>query len=159
VSYGSGSRLSAKLGSGIATCPMSLDLTSQLRWAPALPHVLWLRTSPPPDWCELQRCHLSHGSMWAMSFNIMKKPSKPSCVASLACSQRMRACLQGTSRQGHHAPARRAGRQYSQYLQGVWTCIYNVAIIQLQCNASTMDHSPDTAKVPSDSTTRHHTTD
>ncbi len=58
-------------------------------------------------------------------FNIMKKPSKPSCVARLACSQRMHPCLQGTSRQGHHAPARRAARQYSQYLQGVWTCGYS----------------------------------
>jgi hypothetical protein len=37
----------AEVGSGAATCPMALDLASRLRWAPALPHVLWLRTSPP----------------------------------------------------------------------------------------------------------------
>jgi hypothetical protein len=123
VSYGSGPRLSTEVGSNAATCPMTLDLTSQLRWAPALPHVLWLQTSPltrgelwcchmsydsgprlpdevgssaavcpialdltyrlrwtltlphilwlrtsPPDWGGLRRCHVSHDSLWATCF-------------------------------------------------------------------------------------------
>jgi hypothetical protein len=29
-----------------ATCPTAPDLTSQLRWAPMLPRVIWLQTSP-----------------------------------------------------------------------------------------------------------------
>jgi hypothetical protein len=40
---------------------MSPDLVSPLRWAPALPHFLWLRTSPP-DRGGLRRCHVSYGS-------------------------------------------------------------------------------------------------
>jgi hypothetical protein len=35
MSYGSGPRLPAKVGSGAATCPMAPDLASRLRWAPA----------------------------------------------------------------------------------------------------------------------------
>jgi hypothetical protein len=46
-SYGSELRLLAEVGSGDATCPMAPDLASRLRWAPTLPRVLWLRTSPP----------------------------------------------------------------------------------------------------------------
>jgi hypothetical protein len=42
-------------------CPMASDLASRLRWAPVLPHVLWLRTSPPG--CGgFRRCHVSYGS-------------------------------------------------------------------------------------------------
>jgi hypothetical protein len=44
--YGSGPRLPVELGSNAATCPMAPDLASQLRWAPTLPRVIWLRTSP-----------------------------------------------------------------------------------------------------------------
>jgi hypothetical protein len=46
VSYGSRRRLPAKVGSGATMYPMALDLASQLRWAPALPRAIWLRTSP-----------------------------------------------------------------------------------------------------------------
>jgi hypothetical protein len=42
-------------------CPMALDLTSRLKWAPALPRVLYLRTSPP-NRGGLRRCHVSYGS-------------------------------------------------------------------------------------------------
>jgi hypothetical protein len=42
VSYGSGPRLPAKMGSGATMCPMTPDVASRLRWAPALPCVLWL---------------------------------------------------------------------------------------------------------------------
>jgi hypothetical protein len=34
--------LSTEVGSGAATCPAALGHTSWLRWAPALPRVLWL---------------------------------------------------------------------------------------------------------------------
>jgi hypothetical protein len=62
VSYSYGSRLSAQVGSGAATCVMALDLTSRLRWAPVLPHALWLRTSSP-SWGGLRRCHVSYDSI------------------------------------------------------------------------------------------------
>jgi hypothetical protein len=47
VPYGSEPHLPVEVGSGVATCPMALELASRLRWAPALPRVLWLRSSPP----------------------------------------------------------------------------------------------------------------
>jgi hypothetical protein len=59
-----------------------------------------------------------------------------------------------STRRGHHASVRRAGWQYSQYMQGVRTCIYSAFTVRLQCDANTMDHSP---TVPSNSTVRHHT--
>jgi hypothetical protein len=46
VSYGSGPRLQAEVGSGATMCPMAPDLASQLRWALVLPHALQFRTSP-----------------------------------------------------------------------------------------------------------------
>jgi hypothetical protein len=61
VSRGSGPHLPVEVGSGAVTCPMAPDLTSQSRWALALPHVLRLRTSPP-DWGEFWCCHVSYGS-------------------------------------------------------------------------------------------------
>jgi hypothetical protein len=55
-----GPRLPTK-GSGVATCPAAPNLASLSRTAPVLPHVPWLRTSPP---CQggLRYCHVSHGS-------------------------------------------------------------------------------------------------
>jgi hypothetical protein len=47
MSYGSGPHLSAKVGSSAATCPMTPDLTSRLRWASMQPCILWLQTLPP----------------------------------------------------------------------------------------------------------------
>jgi hypothetical protein len=44
--YDSGPRLPVEMGFGAATCPMTLDLTSRLRWALALPRAPQLRTSP-----------------------------------------------------------------------------------------------------------------
>jgi hypothetical protein len=38
---------------------MAPDLPSQLKWAPALPCVIWLRTSPT-GWGGLRRCHVSY---------------------------------------------------------------------------------------------------
>jgi hypothetical protein len=45
----------------VAMCPVAMNPASLQRWAPVLPHVLWLRTSPPCRdglWC----CHVSYGS-------------------------------------------------------------------------------------------------
>jgi hypothetical protein len=42
-----GTHLSAEVGSGIATCPTTPDLASLTRWASALQHLPWPRTSPP----------------------------------------------------------------------------------------------------------------
>jgi hypothetical protein len=47
VSYGSGPRLPAKVGSGTATCPTAPEPTSLMRWALVLPCVQRLRTPPP----------------------------------------------------------------------------------------------------------------
>jgi hypothetical protein len=46
--------------------------------------------------------------------------------------QRTRARFQDASHQSHHMPTRRAGRQCSQYLQGMRTCIYSVATVRRQ---------------------------
>jgi hypothetical protein len=40
VPYSSGRHFPIKVGSDAVTCPMPPDLTSQLRWAPTLPHIL-----------------------------------------------------------------------------------------------------------------------
>jgi hypothetical protein len=45
----------------VATCPTAPDLTSILRWAPALPHVLQLWTLAPRRGA-LRRCHASRNS-------------------------------------------------------------------------------------------------
>jgi hypothetical protein len=42
VSFVSEPHLPAEVGSGTAKCPMGPDLTSQLRWAPVQPCVLWV---------------------------------------------------------------------------------------------------------------------
>jgi hypothetical protein len=47
VSSGSGPRHPVKVGSDAITCPVAPDHTTLLRWAPMLPRVQWLRTSPP----------------------------------------------------------------------------------------------------------------
>jgi hypothetical protein len=47
VSHSPGPCLPNEEGSDAAACPMTLDLTSQPRRAPALPHVPQLRTPPP----------------------------------------------------------------------------------------------------------------
>jgi hypothetical protein len=67
MSYGSRPRLSTEVGSDAATCPMTLGLASRLRWAPALPCVLWVRTSLP-GWGGLGHCHVSHSSLRATCF-------------------------------------------------------------------------------------------
>jgi hypothetical protein len=61
VPYGFGPYLPTEVGSSATTCPMALDLTSRLRWALALPCVLWLWTSPPA-WGGLGRYHVPYGS-------------------------------------------------------------------------------------------------
>jgi hypothetical protein len=61
VSYGSRPHVLVEVGSDTGMCPAILDLTSRLRWAPMLPHVLWLRTSPL-GWGGLWRYHMSHAS-------------------------------------------------------------------------------------------------
>jgi hypothetical protein len=61
VSYGSGSYLPTREGSGAATCPAALDPASLHERALTLPRVPRLRILPP---CSrgLQRCHVSHGT-------------------------------------------------------------------------------------------------
>jgi hypothetical protein len=84
VYYGSRPRLPSGVGSGAATCPMTLDLPSRLRWAPMLSCVLWLRTSPP-GWGGLRCCHVSRGSLWAADLKHKEKHSSPTYAARHAC--------------------------------------------------------------------------
>jgi hypothetical protein len=85
VSYGSRPHLSAEVGSGVATCSMALDLTSQLRWALTQLHTLWLWTSPPGRG-GLRCYHVSRGSLWVVSFKHKEKPSRSACAARHACA-------------------------------------------------------------------------
>jgi hypothetical protein len=65
VSYGSRPCLSVGEGSSGASSPMVLDPPPQLKRAPTLSHVPWLRTcSPHSGW--LRCCHMSHGSRRAL---------------------------------------------------------------------------------------------
>jgi hypothetical protein len=72
VHYSSGPHLLDEVGSGVAMCPVALDLTSRLRWALVLPHVLWLRTQPL-DHGGSQCYHASRGHQWVMGLNYIKK--------------------------------------------------------------------------------------
>jgi hypothetical protein len=72
VPYSSGPHLPVKVGSDAVTCPMASDLTSQLRWAPTLSRVLWLRTLPP-DQGGSRCCHASRGPQWAVGLRYIKK--------------------------------------------------------------------------------------
>jgi hypothetical protein len=58
MSRGPGPHLLAKLSSGVVTCSSALDLAFLPRWAPALPYVPQLRTSPP---CRggFRCCHMA----------------------------------------------------------------------------------------------------
>jgi hypothetical protein len=47
MTYGSKSRLLAKVGSDAATCPTALEPASLMRWAPTLSRVQRLQTPPP----------------------------------------------------------------------------------------------------------------
>jgi hypothetical protein len=49
VSRGPGPRLLTELSSGAATCSLAPDLASLSMWAPALPHIPWLRALPPRE--------------------------------------------------------------------------------------------------------------
>jgi hypothetical protein len=149
VYYGSGPCFSTEVGSDAALCPMAPDLTSRLRWALEPPCVLWLWTSPP-DWGGLWCCHVSCGSG---SHLLTRAGSEAAMCPTAPCGPRVlsikkslaympmqqvthvpntRTCFWGASHQGHHAPARRAGRQYSQYLQGVRTYIYSAPTVRRQ---------------------------
>jgi hypothetical protein len=61
MSYNVRSCLSAREGSGAATCPTALNPASLLRRAPTLPHVPQLQILPPYSG-GLRRCHVSCGS-------------------------------------------------------------------------------------------------
>jgi hypothetical protein len=89
VPRGSGPHLLTEVDFGAAICPMNLDLASRLRWALALPCILWLWTSPP-DWGGLWRCHMSRGSLCVAGLKYKEKSSRLVCAAKHVCSQRMR---------------------------------------------------------------------
>jgi hypothetical protein len=49
VPYGSEPHLPTEMGSSASMCPMALDLTSRLRWAPVLPHARSSRLHLPSE--------------------------------------------------------------------------------------------------------------
>jgi hypothetical protein len=189
VSYAFGPHLPTEVGSDAATCHMAPDLTSQLRRALTLPRVLWLQTSPPswcelrcyhvcygsgphlpgerapvlpsvlwlwtsaPDWGELRRCHVSYGSKSHLLVEV--------------CSDAVTSVQLGTYVPNARTHVFKAlDIRVIMSLQDVWAGITvnackacrQTATVQLQCSVSTMDHSPCTATVPSDSTARCYTT-
>jgi hypothetical protein len=61
MSCSSGPHLPAEAGSSATTCPTAPNLASLSGWVLALPHVLYLRASPPGQG-GLRCCRVSHGS-------------------------------------------------------------------------------------------------
>jgi hypothetical protein len=86
VSSSSELRLPTEEGSSAAICPSALDLASLLMRALVLPHVLWLRTSPPYRG-ELQCCHVSNNSGPRLpaeeGFSITTHPTAPDLDSAL----------------------------------------------------------------------------
>jgi hypothetical protein len=133
-----------------------------------LSRVLYLRILPPGTG-GFQRCQVSYGSgshlLIEMDSGTTTYPAVP-CWPRASRIKKSLAVL--TVQLGMHVPnarkfprrltgpARRTGMQRSQY-QGVQTGIYSAAIVRLQCDVNTMDHSPSTATVPSGSIARCHT--
>jgi hypothetical protein len=131
---------------------MAPDLTSRLRWSPALLHVIWLRTSPY-GWGCLRHCHVSYGSIWAASFKHKEKPSRSSCAARHTCFNahahvsktphiRVIICLQDVQ---------------AVSVVNICKACGHASIVRLQYDTNTMNHSVGTAIVPNDSTARCHT--
>jgi hypothetical protein len=149
------------IGSNTATCPVAPDLASWLRWAPALPRVLWLRTSPlnrgrlqtlPPNQGGFRCCYTSHDSQWVVGLRYIKKglvglamplvtrvskarphvSEAPDTLAIMAC----KTCGQAAPLM----PARRAD-------------------MRLQCCAGPVDHTQDTTTVQGDPTGWYHAGD
>jgi hypothetical protein len=155
MSYGSGPHLSTDVGSGAAMCPIALNLISQLRWAPALPRVLWLRTLPPSQgesWC----CHASRCHQWVMGLRYIKKG-----LARLP--MQLGSCVSKSHVHVLNAPDVRAIMD----LQDMWTggtfnackTCGQTTIVQLQCSVDPVDHSQGTARVPDDPIARCHVAD
>jgi hypothetical protein len=73
----------------------------QLHILPPCKGGLWSATCPTaPDPSSLsgglQCCHrMAYGFLWTAGLKHKENPSRPTCTARLACSQRMHACFQG----------------------------------------------------------------
>jgi hypothetical protein len=151
VFYGSGPYLPTEVGSDAAICPMASGLASRLRWAPMLPHVLWLRTLPlgqGGSWCY----HTSRGFQWTMGLRYIKKG-----LASLAMQLVTRVFK---------------AQSYVSEASDTWaimtckTCGQAAPLMptiraerRLQCSIGPVDHTQDTATVQDDSTGRCHAAD
>jgi hypothetical protein len=157
--------------SGTATCHMAPNLTSRPRWAPALPRVLWLQTSSPGQG-GLRRCHTSYGSESRLLAEVGSCAA--TCPTGLYGSRAssIKKSLAGLPVQsGTPVPNARAHVSKVPHVRAIMrlqdmqadsvvsTCKMcgHAATVWLQCDVSTMDHSPGTATVSSDSTARCHT--
>jgi hypothetical protein len=154
VSYSFGARLLAEVGSGTATYHMAPELTSRLRWAPVLPRVLWL-------WILLSA---------EVGFGAATFPGAPCGLRVSSIKKRL---VDMHVQLGTHVPNARVHVSKAPHvravthLQDMWAggvvntckaCVY-ASTVRLQCDVGTIDHSSDTATVPSDSTARRHTAD
>jgi hypothetical protein len=129
--YNVRSYLTTREGSGAITCPAALYPVSLLTRAPALSRVPWLRILPP---CSggLWRCHVSRISLCTADLKNKERVRWPTYAARLTCLQGMTARYRDAWHLSHHGPAKQAGMQRSQCMQGMQTCRYNVTAVQRQ---------------------------
>jgi hypothetical protein len=78
VSHDVKHRLPAREGSGVTTCPMTPDPTSQHRRAPTSPRALWCQT-PPPSTGGLRHHHVSRDTKPRLSMR--EGPGVATCPA------------------------------------------------------------------------------
>jgi hypothetical protein len=141
VSYDSKPHLPVEVGSGTVTCPTVSGLASQLRWAPLLPRVLWLRTSPP-SWGGLWHCHVSYDFGPRLPVEVGSDTTTcPAGPNGLWASSIKKSLATLPMQLGTHArkfpkrltgPARYVGRQRSQCMQGMQTDSYSATIVHRQ---------------------------
>jgi hypothetical protein len=142
MTYGSEHRLLAEIDSGAATCPMAPELVSRLRWASALPRILWLR-----------HCHVSYDSG---AVTCPKAPCGPRILSikeSLA-DLPVQLGIHVSNARAHisKAPHIRA-IMHLQYMRAgsvvnTYKACRHASTVWLHYNISTMDHLSSTTTVP-----------
>jgi hypothetical protein len=154
-------------------CPIASELASWLRWALALPRIIWLQSSPL-DWGGLRCCHVSYGSgSWLSAEVDFGAATFPGAPCGLRVSSIKKRVVDMHVQLGTHVPNARVHVSKAPHVRAVThlqdmraggvvntckACVY-ASTVRLQCDVGTIDHSSDTATVPSDSTAWRHTAD
>jgi hypothetical protein len=135
-------------------CPAALDSSSQPRWASTLPRVPWLQTCVEGSRSCLSAgrapsCHAPHGPLWAASYKHKKKG-----IASLP--MRLGLCVRNVHTHVSKTCDVRAimslqDMRASSADHACKTC-RQAATVWPQCSVSSVNHSPSTVVMPSDST-------